>query len=83
MAIIETLEANKKRLLEEKTDLQKKLDQFLMPMGQVAAVGQPVTPEQFTKMNRQDFVNLINRRMYRMHNELRRRYNKTPYDYED
>ncbi len=56
----------------------------LFSMGNIKVMfGQPVTPEQFTKMNRQDFVNLINRRMYRMHNELRRRYNKTPYDYED
>lgn len=45
MAIIETLGAEKKRLLEEKTEIQSRLDQFLQPMGKVAAGPVPVTPE--------------------------------------
>lgn len=45
MAIIETLQAEKKRLVEEKTDLQAKLDQYLQPMGKVAVTPEPVTPE--------------------------------------
>jgi septal ring factor EnvC (AmiA/AmiB activator) len=45
MAIIETLEAEKRRLLEEKTELQSRLDQFLQPLGKVAAVPVPITPE--------------------------------------
>jgi hypothetical protein len=44
MAIIETLSAEKKRLVEEKTDLQNQLDKYLMPRGQKAAAT-PVTPE--------------------------------------
>ncbi len=45
MAIIETLQAGKKRLLEEKTELQSRLDRFLQPMGKVAATPVPVTLE--------------------------------------
>ncbi len=45
MAIIETLQAEKKRLVEEKTELQTKLDQYLRPMGKMAAAPVPVTPE--------------------------------------
>jgi septal ring factor EnvC (AmiA/AmiB activator) len=45
MAVIETLEAEKKRLLEEKTELQSRLDQFLQPFGKTAAVPVPVTPD--------------------------------------
>jgi len=45
MAIIETLEAEKRRLLEEKTELQNRLDQFLQPFGKVAVVPVPITPE--------------------------------------
>jgi hypothetical protein len=45
MAIIETLDADKKRLLEEKTQLQRRLDQLLLPRGEVAALPTPVTPE--------------------------------------
>jgi chromosome segregation ATPase len=44
MAIIETLEAENKRMLEEKTELQNRLDQFLQPVGKVAAKAVPVTP---------------------------------------
>ncbi len=44
MAIIETLEAERKRLLEEKTELQSRLDQLLQPFGKVAAAPVPVTP---------------------------------------
>jgi outer membrane murein-binding lipoprotein Lpp len=44
MAIIETLEAENKRILEEKTELQSRLDQFLQPVGKVATAPMPVTP---------------------------------------
>lgn len=45
MAIIETLDAEKKRLIEEKTELQNRMDKLLQPMGKVAAGPVPVTPE--------------------------------------
>jgi len=45
MAIVETLEARAKRLIEEKTELQNRLDRFLQPLGKVAAVPMPITPE--------------------------------------
>jgi len=45
MVIMASLEADKKRLLEEKTDLQKKLDRFLLPTGRVAPPAAPVTPK--------------------------------------
>jgi len=45
MAIIEALEAEKRRLLEEKTELQNRFDQFLQPLGKVAVVPVPITPE--------------------------------------
>jgi len=45
MAIVETLEARAKRLIEEKTELQNRLDRFLQPLGKVAAVPAPITPE--------------------------------------
>lgn len=44
MAIIETLDAETKRLLEEKSELQNRLDQLLQPIGKVAAPPVPVTP---------------------------------------
>ncbi len=43
-AIIEALGAEKKRLVEEKTDLQSRLDQLLQSRGKVAAAVEPVTP---------------------------------------
>jgi cell shape-determining protein MreC len=45
MAIIETLEARAKRLLEEKIELQNRLDRFLQPIGKVAAAPVPITRE--------------------------------------
>jgi seryl-tRNA synthetase len=45
MAIIDSLETEKKRLLEEKADLQNKLDNYLRPAGKVAVTAVPVTPE--------------------------------------
>ena len=45
MAIIETLEAEKRRLLEEKTDLQSRLDEYLRPFGKAAVAAVPVTPD--------------------------------------
>jgi chromosome segregation ATPase len=44
MAIIDTLEAGKRRLLEEKTELQSRLDRIYQPSGRVAAKATPVTP---------------------------------------
>jgi cell division protein FtsL len=44
MAIITTLAEKSKRLLEEKTELQDKLDQVLRQFGKAAAAPTPVTP---------------------------------------
>ena len=44
MAIIATLEADKKRLIEERAGLQTKLDQLLAQYGRVAAPPTPITP---------------------------------------
>lgn len=43
MAIIETLETGKRRLIEEKSDLQNRLDQLLQSSGKTAAITAPVT----------------------------------------
>ena len=45
MAIIETLGAEKKRLVEEKSELQSRMDRYLQPRGKVAAVPTPITTE--------------------------------------
>ena len=45
MAVLETMDVEKKRLLEEKTDLQAKLDKILIPGGQTAGVAKSVTVE--------------------------------------
>lgn len=45
MAIIETLQAQNNRLLEEKAELENKLDRFLQPIGKTPARFVPVTPE--------------------------------------
>jgi outer membrane murein-binding lipoprotein Lpp len=45
MAIIETLGAEKRRLQEEKVDLQSQLDEYLRPFGKTAVAAVPVTPE--------------------------------------
>ena len=45
MAVIDALDAEKKRLLEEKTDLQNKLDQLLQPAGKTVVAPVPVTPK--------------------------------------
>lgn len=44
MAIVKQLEAESKRLVEEKADLQKKLDQLLQQYGKTAVPTEPVTP---------------------------------------
>ena len=44
LAIIDTIQSENKRLLEEKTDLQARLDGMLRPTGQVTAAVEPVTP---------------------------------------
>ena len=46
MAIIETLQAENKRLTEEKAELQNRLDKFLRPIGKTAAEAAPVTPKE-------------------------------------
>ena len=46
MAIVKQLQDESKRLLEEKTDLQNKLDQYLRQFGKVIAEPMPVTPEE-------------------------------------
>lgn len=43
MAIIESLEAEKRQLIEEKFELQGRLDEILQPTGRVAAAAVPVT----------------------------------------
>jgi len=45
MAYIETLEVEKRRLLEEKSELRGRLDQLLRPFGKTTARLVPVTPE--------------------------------------
>ena len=44
MAIVRQLQEGSKRLLEEKTELQNKLDQYLRQYGKVIAAPSPVTP---------------------------------------
>jgi ABC-type transporter Mla subunit MlaD len=44
-AIIETLETEKRRIIEEKADLQTRLDKLLQAGGRVAAISPPITPE--------------------------------------
>jgi len=44
MAIVKQLQAESKRLVEEKADLQKKLDQLLQQYGQAVVSPEPVTP---------------------------------------
>jgi flagellar biosynthesis/type III secretory pathway chaperone len=46
MAIVEQLQTDNKRLLEEKAELQAKLDNLLRPAGKAAAQPVPVTPEE-------------------------------------
>ena len=48
MAIIETLGAQVKRLVEQKTELENRLNKLWQPMGKQAAVAEPVTPEKTT-----------------------------------
>jgi chromosome segregation ATPase len=45
MAIIEVLESDKKRLVEQKTELRNSLDNFLLAGGRQAGEPVPVTPE--------------------------------------
>jgi low affinity Fe/Cu permease len=48
MAIVEQLQTENKRLLEEKTELQARLDSILRPAGEAVAELAPVTPEKTT-----------------------------------
>lgn len=45
MAIVKQLQEGSKRLLEEKTELQNKLDQYLRQYGKAIAEPMPVTPD--------------------------------------
>jgi hypothetical protein len=45
MAIIDVLETDKKRLVEQKSELQNSLDNFLLAGGRQAGEPEPVTPE--------------------------------------
>jgi len=45
MAIVKQLQDESKRLLEEKTELQNKLDQYLQQFGKAIAEPMPITPE--------------------------------------
>ncbi len=45
MAIMESVESEKRRLTEEKSDLESRLDKLLQAGGKVAVVSPPVTPE--------------------------------------
>ena len=45
MAVIETLEADKKQLLEQKTQLEEKINKALLPLGVAAMPPSPVTPQ--------------------------------------
>ena len=45
MAIIDSLQAEKRRLIEEKSDLETRLDQLLQAEGRVATVTPPVTQQ--------------------------------------
>jgi cell division protein FtsL len=47
MAVIDALESEKRRLLEEKTDLQARLENLLQPEGRIE-IPAPVTPEKDT-----------------------------------
>jgi len=49
-AIIETVASEKKRLIEEKADLESRLDKLLQAGGKVAAASSPVTPEKGTAL---------------------------------
>jgi predicted nucleic acid-binding Zn-ribbon protein len=44
MAVIDDLEARTKRLIEEKTELQSKLNEMLQQYGKITASSEPVTP---------------------------------------
>jgi len=46
MAVVKQLKDESKRLLEEKTELQNKLDQYLQQYGKAIAEPVPVTPEE-------------------------------------
>ncbi len=50
MAIIDTLEAQKRQLTEEKADIQTRLDNLLQAGGKVTAMAPPVTPERALAM---------------------------------
>ena len=57
--------------------------QGITSMGPIRVMyGRGITSRQAARMSREDFVQLINRRLRQMQQELRRRYGKRPYNYE-
>jgi chromosome segregation ATPase len=59
-ALIEAAEAEKRRLIEEKADLQNRLDKIVQAGGKVAAAGAPVTQEKGNAMPAQPTNETIN-----------------------
>jgi len=59
-AIIEAAEAEKRRLIEEKADLQNQLDKAMQAGGKVAAAGTPVTQEKGYALPAQTTAAVIN-----------------------
>jgi cell shape-determining protein MreC len=60
MAIVEQLQTDNKRLLEEKAELQAKLDNLLRPAGKTVAPAVPVTPEETKVMSAEPATVQIN-----------------------
>jgi chromosome segregation ATPase len=59
-ALIEAAEAEKRRLIEEKADLQNRLDKIVQTGGKVAAAGAPVTQEKGKALPAQSTIETIN-----------------------
>jgi chromosome segregation ATPase len=59
-ALIDAAEAEKRRLIEEKADLQNRLDKIVQAGGKVAAAGTPVTLEKGKAMPAQSTTETIN-----------------------
>jgi chromosome segregation ATPase len=59
-ALIDAAEAEKRRLIEEKADLQNRLDKIIQTGGKVAAAGTPVTQEKGNALPAQSTNETIN-----------------------
>jgi chromosome segregation ATPase len=59
-ALIEAAEAEKRRLIEEKADLQNRLDKVVQAGGKVTAAGTPVTQEKGKAMSAQATTETVN-----------------------